>query len=202
MTIASWLRRRGCARLRFAIEKANLVVELSRRKLERRRTASQVFSAEALEDSELELQAAILDLESARARSEDARAEFALITARLARRRIFAPIDGRVTMRYVDFGATVAAGQPILQLVPTSGRFVQFAAPADDIELYRLGTAVQVGVATGEPQTCATIERVSPTLDKGSRFVFMAARLSEDRLRGLPFGSAVRVEIAEVADCA
>ena len=193
------------ARLReaeVAIEKAGLRVELARRKWERRQTSQQVFSAEVLEETELELQVALLDLESAEARSVDFRAELSLVTERLARRQIFAPFDGQVTERYVDLGATVSSGQSILQLVPMSGRFIQFAAPSQDFERYSLGTKMQVRLTEGGNEACATIERISPTLDKGSRFVFMAARLTGDTLRRMPFGTPVRVELAEAPTCA
>ena len=192
------------ARLReaeVAIEKAALEVELSRRRWSRRQAAEDVFSVEAREEAELELDAATLDLEAARARRADVKAELDLINERLAGRNILAPFDGQVTTRYVDLGATVSAGQPVLQVVPTSVRVVQFAVPADEAERYGVGTWVGVRLAEADIESCAAIDRVSPALDKGSRFLFMAARLKGDRLRGQPFGTTVEVELAEAIDC-
>ena len=80
--------------------------------LQRQRTLKQQgYSAEQQIDE--------LNAESAALRAQQARnsASLALVEQRLERARLTAPFSGRVVSRFVDTGAVVAAGTPVLRLL-------------------------------------------------------------------------------------
>lgn len=194
-----------------AVERARLRVDLDRRKRQRRELYPELFSLEDREERKLELDSAVLELEAARARKAEAEAQLRLLRRRMARSRIVAPRDGLVSERLVDPGATVFPEQPMFQLVDASARIVRFALPADSQRRLAVGMTVRAipagtvpeADAAGwvSPESCATIERISPKVADSAPLLFADARLAPGALAGLPLGTAVRVSLAEAGDC-
>lgn len=196
-------RQAQAARVReshVAMEKSRLELDLRRRRVQRRRLHPDLFSLEDRELAESELERASMELEAAQARHAEAEALLELLVQRIARSRIVAPWDGLVSERRVDGGATVAAGQPILELVDATARIVRFAVPADEHRRYLVGTPVQVAADLTAP-ICAAIERVAPKVENSAPLVFVDARVAANGLADAPLGTAVRVYPAKAGEC-
>jgi RND family efflux transporter MFP subunit len=194
-----------------AVERARLQVGLNRRKMKRREHYPELFSLEDREETKLQLDSAVLELEAARAREAEAEAQLRLLRRRRARSRIVAPRDALVSERLVDPGATVFPGQPMFQLVDASARIVRFALPADPHRRVAVGMTVRAipagtvpeadAAGWDSPESCATIERISPKVADSAPLLFVDARLASGALAGLPLGTALRVSVVEAGEC-
>ena len=197
-------RAAQAARLRdagVAVERSRLEVDLARRKAQRREGLEELFSLEEREQSELELERALLELEASRARRVEAEAELASLDEQIGRRTVIAPIDGVVSERLADPGTNVAAGRLLVRIVATSPWIVRFAVPEVDRRRYGAGMPVRVTLEGTAEASCGRVERVAPELDESSRLVFAEARLPPGGLEGVPVGTAVRVLAAEDGAC-
>jgi membrane fusion protein (multidrug efflux system) len=86
------------------------------------------------------------DLENAKATLERAQAALAAAELKLSYTRITAPIDGVVGQRSVRVGAFVAAGNPLLALVPLDAVYVEANFRETQLAHVRAGQSVQIGV--------------------------------------------------------
>ncbi|MEM8995734.1 MAG: efflux RND transporter periplasmic adaptor subunit [Acidobacteriota bacterium] len=144
------------------------------------------------------LKALLADEEIARTQSEhreavallaSAEAEILRIRARLERTRtllersdVVAPFDGVVAARYLDSGATVVAGTPVVRLIDSKERRVRFVVPPERAPEFTRGTPVRVEVESlGDPDrvasTTGVVSRQAPEIDAASRKVFVEADL-------------------------
>lgn len=117
---------------------------------ERRDSAKAEFEAADAEVAALEAELNVARLpargeEIAAARSAISAADAALEEARwqLGERAIAAPVDARVDGRYFLPGDFVAAGQPVLSLLPAGGVKIRFFVPAPEISSITPGQVVE-----------------------------------------------------------
>jgi multidrug efflux pump subunit AcrA (membrane-fusion protein) len=104
-----------------------------------------------------------------------------------------APFGGVVAERFVDAGAMLHKGQPIVRLIGGSAPRVRFAMRETDARRVDVGAAVRVstdGLTLG-----ATVEKVAPEVDAAARLVFAEATLDvpPDERDHVRSGSAARV---------
>lgn len=194
-------RRAEAAVAEADLARAEAEWRLARETYERRAKAPQVFSAEQVEVArEQERMAAAgvkrSEAELARARAAEAaeRAEGEALVLR-------APLDGVVAARLAEPGAQLAAGAPVVRLVPDGDLWVRFAVPpalAPGLEGTRVW-ARDANAFDGEhaqgPWVALKVVRVAPLVDGPSGLVFAEARLAppeRERLRLAP-GARVRV---------
>ena len=178
--------------------------ELDLREAELRlQQAKKAFEAEAA--NELELQTARIErdraaakLREAKRKQEQARLELELERRRLERHEVTAPFDAVVKRIRGEVGASLRQGEPILELVAIDPLEAEIYLPA---ELYRL---MEVGqtyrLSAGEPvgdALPATLSRVSPVIDPGSRR-FWAVFEIDNESRHLPPGFSVVIERTEI----
>jgi HlyD family secretion protein len=109
----------------------------------------------------------------------------------LARREVLAPEDGKVTnIRAFTPGATVAAGEPILDLVPAHDRFVAEAQiQPTDIEQVAVGQRVNVRLSSYRmralplvPGRVIQVAADAQTTPNGASFYVVRAELDLDAL--------------------
>jgi hypothetical protein len=81
-----------------------------------------------------------------------------------------------VASRYVEDGAYLRAGVPLLRLVDTGGLRVRFAVPEQAADKPSTGTLVHVHIDS-HLALSATVEHVSPEIDAAARMVFAEARV-------------------------
>lgn len=88
----------------------------------------------------------------------------------LADGTIAAPFPGVVTEKFVERGAVVAAGTPLVHLMDDTTLKLVIGVPDTDAKRYRVGTEATILLETGATAQ-ARIAKVSPSVDAASRKV-------------------------------
>ena len=130
----------------------------------------------------------------ARQKADTVRARMALVDTTLT-----APFDGWVAALFVEPGAVVARGDPVLRLIGGKGLWVRFAVPPDQATALRVGRGVEVRGAAEERVLHGTVARIAPEVDAASGMVFVEATLeapSENlEAAGARSGGSVKVTL-------
>jgi RND family efflux transporter MFP subunit len=183
-----------------ARDSARVEVEETRTRLETERAlAAQGTSARAeLDRATFAHEKAKAALDRAEAALAEQAARVSQLRARLASARIEAPYAGTVSVRYLDPGATVAPGTPILRLIASDELWVKFAVPSEDARAIRVGEPVTVEVETAGIVVDAVVRHVAPELEPASQMIIAEAELALDaQARGqIKAGQAARVRRA------
>jgi HlyD family secretion protein len=130
----------------------------------------QLLPKQTLDDNEARYQAALAQLDLARAQNTQSRARLEELRITLANTVITSPVNGFVSRREVDAGAFVSQNAPVADVVDiTRVRLVANVVEKDLKELETGNqTRVQVDAFPGETFT-GRIARVSPVLDPATR---------------------------------
>ena len=186
--------------------------ELERLELELQQARADRKDVEQLEDfiskAELREQRFAEKLAAARKRSAGAslsqqRSKMEEASARIAEAELRAPFAGVISKRYVDPGATLSTGEPVVQIISDT-RLVRFAVPEGRAEALRLGASVMVrfeeedGSAPGL-EVAGTVSTIAPEIDAGTRLILAEAELmlSPAQREALRVGKVGRVRFAE-----
>ncbi|HEV7666881.1 MAG TPA: efflux RND transporter periplasmic adaptor subunit [Thermoanaerobaculia bacterium] len=174
-----------------AERQATLALADAESRQKRRLSIPESFSKEDLAQAEIQTQQAEAALESARARVAGERARVRQMEIAVGESEIRAPFEGTVAERYLDPGATVGAGTPIVRLVSEGGLIVRFAVPPAEAKSFRLAGPI-IASAADLGELPGTIERISPEIDPASRMIFVEARL-DGAAPAIQPGAVVRV---------
>jgi RND family efflux transporter MFP subunit len=157
----------------------------------------EVVSQEELTSLTYKQKYAAQRLKSAEAQVAEYRARVHNLERRVAESTVRAPFAGVVAKRYVDPGATVQPGDPIVRLVRGGDFWVRFAIPEQKSAAVRRGQAVTVRAETVDAALSGVVEKVAPEVDDASRMIFAEARLTvPEALRDLALaGRVVRVYV-------
>lgn len=147
-----------------------------------------------------------LDAQIAQANASEAQVEGALAQSKeaglaLTDTVLRAPMDGVVTLRAVEVGTLVAAGQPALSLADTHTMKAVFGAPQMLVEKLAVGTPVSVFVGAEneakapEKLLAAHVTRIAPAADTNGRVFSVEAELP-NTAGALRVGSVVSVRVA------
>lgn len=167
-------------------------------RFERRSTTANLWSEEELTSSEVDSKAAEADVRAAEAQVERARANIEQLRRLLEHLEIRAPFTGHVSIRYLDPGAIVGIGTPIIRLVSGAARLVRFAVPPGGIQQLELGASVQIFDTSGLRIGLALVRHISPEIDLASQRIFVEAILDESALEREPRGGlGVEVRTAQ-----
>jgi HlyD family secretion protein len=102
------------------------------------------------------------EIKAQRAAVEAARAAVEMAEWRLAQRRVAAPAAGRVADVLARPGETLAAGAPVVSLLPPGNIFVRFFVPETDLATIHRGDPVALICDACQPGLSATISFISP----------------------------------------
>ncbi len=134
--------------------------------------------------SKEELATAAVQVERARTNLEVAQARVAEQTARvkqtkelLANTVITATFEGTVAARYLDPGALVHVGSPVINLMRSEDLWVRFAAPEDRRVSMPVGASVGVHLEGLPGVIPGTIAHIAPGVDSMSQEVVVEAKL-------------------------
>ena len=130
-------------------------------------------------------------LETASAQVQRHQARVEQLRLQLSEAVLTAPFDGRVSMRYLDPGALVKAGQPVVHVLGEAQRKVRFGVPEE--HRLEVGMPVLLQVRGEEGLLSGRVEHVAPEVDTASRLVLLIASVAPGSERPLPFGAVVRV---------
>ena len=112
--------------------------------------------------------------------------------------KLLAPFAGHVAQRFVDPGARVQAGEPIVRIIGEGVR-IRFAVPEPALGGLKAGARVEVSLPEGGGAHAAVVETVWPEVDIASRRTFVEARVEADGRAELSAGTPVQVRVAAVA---
>jgi RND family efflux transporter MFP subunit len=172
------------------LQLAETSVERSRSLFER-----QLLPKQTLDDNEARYQAALAQIDLARAQNMQSKARLDELRINLANTVITSPVNGFVSKRAVDPGAYVSQQTPVAEVVDITR--VRLAANVVEKDLKELETGnetrVQVDAFPGETFT-GRIARVSPVLDPATRTAPIEIEIANPTYRLKP-GMYARVGI-------
>ncbi len=135
----------------------------------------------------------------ARAASESAQIESvraSLVTKKIqvADCILRAPFDGDVLARFVDPGAYVRPGEPVLTIADRSTIRVTGDAPEDDFEAIAPGTPVDIDIGALATRLRATITRRTPGTDRSTRTVHFEVDIADPQ-HAIPVGATALLHV-------
>lgn len=120
------------------------------------------------------------NLAAGEAQVQQSTAREALLAEQFANTRVRAPFDAVVSDRYLDRGALVQPGTPILRLVEEAPLLVQFRVPERDLSAVQTGAAFDVATeATAERTFSGIVRRVAGEVRRNDRTVLVEGELAE-----------------------
>lgn len=138
-----------------------------------------VYSQEELATVRYQESTALARLEAARARSREQQARVVELEQNVGEAVLVAPFDGVVATRPVSPGARIAAGQPIVRVLGTSGRKIRFAVPEDQARQLEPGSRLRLSIDQPGLSLGGRVESITPEVDAAARMVFAVAAFDE-----------------------
>jgi membrane fusion protein, multidrug efflux system len=125
-------------------------------------------------------QAALDEARTRQAALAERRAELEIARQKLADSAIRAPFDGVVQTRFVNTGAYLKEGDPVVALVQVDPLRLRLEVPEPQAARIRNGQEVRFSLTGEVKQRKTTITRISPALDKESRMLGIEADVAND----------------------
>ena len=140
------------------------------------------------------------NLAAAQAQIEQAEAHSNILQQQLADTRVLAPFSGTVAARYLDPGALLQPGTPIIRLVERGRLVVQFRVPERDLGAVREGVALSLTTqATGEQRYLGHVQRISGEVSRSDRTALVEGTPDEQVAILRPgMYAQVRVQLREI----
>ena len=181
--------------------RTELELENARDHRARRERHPELYSEEDLGSARSSEKEAAAALDSAKARVAEEVGHLQEIETRLRHAILRAPIDGRVALRYLDAGAVVHSGTPVVRLISAGDFMLRFAVPPAQAAVIRKGEPVQVRLDSLPLTLAGRVSQVAPRVDTASQLVFVEADLQipGDWLGRLQDGLAGRVQVSAPA---
>lgn len=128
------------------------------------------------------------------ARIQQLQANLASLDVALEQRVLYAPFSGHIALRYVDEGAVVGSGEPVLRLVETGSWEARIGVPPQHVP--RVGSAQTVAIAgTSYP---AQVLSILPEVDPTSRTVTVLLDVDVDMdMNDVPSGQTARLMLSD-----
>jgi RND family efflux transporter MFP subunit len=173
------------AELRVArgeLERAKLDVAETHERFERRKAeyAERMIPIEDFKAAEFRAkQAAGPGLQIAEAHVAERGARVEQLKQQLLDAEVRAPFDGTVAVRYVDSGAAVTRGSPIVRLVASAGLRIRFAIPEERAGELSEGTRVKIKVEGFDEPYPGLVEKIAPEVEAASRTILGEAKFSQ-----------------------
>jgi len=168
---------------------------------DRRKANPDFFSKEDLAQAELQTKTSASSLDAAQARVGEQRARVRQLQASVGQNEVRAPFAGRIAERFVDAGAIVSLGRPIVRLISGGDLLVRAAVPPEQARSLAVGRPVTVHIRTLGLSVPGRIERVAPEIDAASQMILIEAHLDPpaEVVPRLQTGLVVEVEAAASA---
>ncbi len=182
---------------RATIRQREADLKLAQTNLERNRSLleRQLLPRQTFDDTDARYQAAVAQLDLARAQFEQAKSRLEELRINLSNTVIASPVDGFIGKRFLDPGATVSPNQPVASVVDI--RIVRMVANLVEKDFRRVlaGTpaAVEVDAFPGE-KFAGKVSRVAPVFDPATRTAEMEIEVPNPGYRLKP-GMYARVQL-------
>ncbi|MBB4198293.1 HlyD family secretion protein [Rhodoblastus sphagnicola] len=166
----------------------------------------------AVAEAEKQIEAGLLpsrvqEILAAQAAVTQAEAQARQIDVRRARQTVFAPTAGVIQDVFFRPGEVVAAGQPVLALLPPENRKIRFFVAETQLARLSLGKTVEVSCDSCPSPLKARVIYISPqaeftppvifSLEERGKLVFRVDARPDDVRLALPLGLPVNVRLAE-----
>lgn len=119
------------------------------------------------------------EIEAQRASVAAARAALGMADWRLAQRRVIAPAAGRVADVLARPGETMAAGSPVVSLLPPGNIFVRFFVPEPLLSAIHLGDQVALACDGCAPGLSARISFISPQAEYTPPLIYSESNIAK-----------------------
>ena len=172
-------------------------LKLAQTNLERNRSLldRQLLPRQTFDDTEARYQAAVAQLDLARAQHSQSKARLDELQINLANTVIASPVDGFIGKRYLDPGAAVSPNAPVASVVDI--RIVRMVVNVVEKDVKRLNAGmaaqVQVDAFPGE-KFVGRVSRIAPVFDPQTRTAEMEIEVPNQTYRLKP-GMYARVEL-------
>ena len=157
--------------------RAELELDQARDHRTRRERHPELYSEEDLGSARSAEKEALAALDSAKARVAEEVGHLQELETRLRHAVLRAPIDGRVALRYLDTGALVHSGTPVVRLISTGDFMLRFAVPPARAAAIRQGQPVEVRLDSLPLTLAGRVSQIAPRVDTASQLVFVEADL-------------------------
>lgn len=159
----------------------------------------QLIPKQTMDDADLKYQAAIAQLDLAKAQFQQSKARLDELKLNLANTIIRSPVDGFIGKRYLDPGASVSPNNPVASVVDI--HFVRLVVNLVEKDLKQITAGkpavVEVDAYPGESFT-GKIARVAPVLDPATRTAQMEVEIPNPGSRLKPgMYARVRLTVAQ-----
>lgn len=179
-------------------------VKFNEANLERARNlySRQLIPKQTMDDADLKYQAAVAQLDLARAQFQQSKARLDELKLNLGNTVIRSPVDGFVGKRYLDPGASISPNNPVASVVDI--RFVRLVVNLVEKDLKQITAGkpavVEVDAYPGESFT-GKVARVAPVLDPATRTAQMEVEIPNASGRLKPgMYARVRLTVEQKAD--
>ncbi len=172
--------------------RAELELDRTRDRRARRELHPELYAEEELASARNAEQAAAAAVDSAKAHVAEEVGHLRQLETRLQHTVLRSPIDGRVALRYLDAGALVHSGEPVVRLISAGEYLLRFAVPPEQAASIHKGAGVEMRLDSLPLTLAGRVSQVAPRIDTASQMVFVEAELQVppgilDRLQdGLP----------------
>ena len=138
-----------------------------------------LLSPQEYQQAQTSLEVLEAQVQLAEAQLEQSTAELSELRIRLEQAKIYAPMSGLVSARYVDPGALVAPGNSIIQIVNLSTMVTRGNVPERNVDKLAVGRAAAVHVdAIPGRQFEGRVARIAPVLDAATRSAIIEIDIS------------------------
>lgn len=182
---------------RATIRQRDADLSLAKTNVERARNLfqRQLLPQQTLDDNEARYQAALAQLDLARAQNTQSQARLDELKINLANTNILSPVDGFVARRAVDPGAFVGQNAPVVDVVDIRRVRLVVNVVEKDLRQLKLGDSAVVNVDAFPGETfTGRIARVAPVLDATTRTAAIELEIPNPGFRLKP-GMYARVNI-------
>ena len=146
--------------------------------------------------SENEAENKLAEVQSEQARLEGAQAQLASSDVEVRDTVQRAPFDGEIAERFLDPGAFVHPGNPIVSVVDRTRVICASDAPEQDHPFLQVGRSVHLRLLATGSTVEGRISRVSPTADPSTRTLHFEVDI-DNADRAIPVGTSVEMLILE-----
>jgi RND family efflux transporter MFP subunit len=157
--------------------RAELELDRTRDRRARRELHPELYAEEDLASARNAEQEAAASVGSAKARVAEEVGHLRQLETRLQHTVLRSPIDGRVALRYLDGGAQVHSGEPVVRLISANEFLLRFAVPPERAAGIRKGAGVEVRLDSLPLTLAGRVSQVAPRIDTASQMVFVEAEL-------------------------
>lgn len=188
-----------------AAQKSNHArLEAARVEAKRAAKLAEVDAASEQEVLALEAQVKVLEAEGSAevASCLAAAARVQLVRTQLAKSQLVAPFDGLVAERFLDPGASVSPGTPVLRIVRGGKLQVRFRASEQHLRRLKQGLPISVSTLAGaDARLSGNIERIGAEVSRVDRSVAVEGVLAEESPSLKPgMYAVIRVELGRLDD--